>query len=196
MMVEKLYIVRHGETLENVEKILQGHMGGTLSDRGARQADQLGYMLRNEGIDSILAGDLDRQMDTAKLANRHLQVPVQFTSLLRERGGGSLEGKYYSELGVVTEEDFDCYDCDGQGVFAPIEPIESVVGRANQAVEIIHTVPGVRILVVGSGWINSYIANIIRGEPLIYHDQDNCGVHYFRFANGKLVHCELNKEDF
>ena len=36
-----LYLVRHGETIENVEQILQGLMPGHLSGLGKQQAEEL-----------------------------------------------------------------------------------------------------------------------------------------------------------
>jgi broad specificity phosphatase PhoE len=34
----KLYITRHGETVENSMRIVQGHIGGSLSAKGQEQA--------------------------------------------------------------------------------------------------------------------------------------------------------------
>ena len=37
-MATKLYLIRHGETVENVAHILQGQIDGNLSERGIQQA--------------------------------------------------------------------------------------------------------------------------------------------------------------
>ena len=37
----RLYLTRHGETLENRRHVLQGQLPGTLSDTGLRQASTL-----------------------------------------------------------------------------------------------------------------------------------------------------------
>lgn len=48
-MIE-LLLTRHGETLENKRDIMQGHMPGTLSPLGIRQARTVGrYAGRREG---------------------------------------------------------------------------------------------------------------------------------------------------
>ena len=65
-MIE-LLLTRHGETLENKWDIMQGHMPGTLSPLGIRQAEQLAGMLEDEKVDAIVSSDLARSYDTAKI---------------------------------------------------------------------------------------------------------------------------------
>ena len=66
-MIE-LLLTRHGETLENKRDIMQGHMPGTLSPLGIRQAEQLAGMLEDEKVDAIVSSDLARSYDTAKMS--------------------------------------------------------------------------------------------------------------------------------
>ncbi|MGE5393024.1 MAG: histidine phosphatase family protein, partial [Candidatus Saccharibacteria bacterium] len=44
----KLFIVRHGETIENAKKVLMGHHPGTLSAIGKKQAKALAKKLSAE----------------------------------------------------------------------------------------------------------------------------------------------------
>lgn len=46
-----LYLVRHGETVENVQKVMQGQTPGTLSELGEQQAAHLCEQFRSEAID-------------------------------------------------------------------------------------------------------------------------------------------------
>ena len=43
----KLFLVRHGETEENQQGIMQGHMPGRLSEIGKLQAKKLALRLKN-----------------------------------------------------------------------------------------------------------------------------------------------------
>ena len=61
----KLIIVRHGETIENQAKILQGHLPGTLSNKGIEQAKTIALNLKQEKIAAIYSSDLARAADTA-----------------------------------------------------------------------------------------------------------------------------------
>lgn len=89
-----LYLTRHGETEENVAKILQGHLPGHLSKDGHRQATELAEKITrlHPAPQHLIASDLLRARETTRLANVRTKLPVTFTSLLRERDWGSLTG--------------------------------------------------------------------------------------------------------
>lgn len=53
----RLCLVRHGETEENLARLLQGHLPGTLSDNGKRQAMNLKQNLNLEDMDVIVSSD-------------------------------------------------------------------------------------------------------------------------------------------
>lgn len=55
-----LYLVRHGETVENVQKVMQGQTPGTLSALGEQQAAHLCEQFRSEAIDLFFSSDLQR----------------------------------------------------------------------------------------------------------------------------------------
>ena len=46
-----LYLVRHGETEENVKGILQGHLQGHLTAKGINEAQALARKIENVDID-------------------------------------------------------------------------------------------------------------------------------------------------
>ena len=89
----KLIVARHGETIENVKGISTGHLPGTLTERGIRQARVLGTKLKREKIDAIYSSDLRRASETAKEISLKLGIPVNYTKELRERNFGELQGK-------------------------------------------------------------------------------------------------------
>ncbi len=47
-----LYLVRHGETVDNVRQILQGQRPGELNDTGVRQAQAVCDKMREVAIDA------------------------------------------------------------------------------------------------------------------------------------------------
>lgn len=93
-----LYLVRHGETEENVAGILQGWLPGTLTARGREQARQLRDALRGRRFDAFYTSDLRRAAQTACILNEALHMPLQETPLLRERDWGSLTGRRIAEI--------------------------------------------------------------------------------------------------
>ena len=46
-----LYLVRHGETIDNAAQILQGQLQGELNEKGIQQAEATRDKLKNEQID-------------------------------------------------------------------------------------------------------------------------------------------------
>ena len=49
-----LYLARHGQTEENIARIFQGHMPGTLTVEGIAQAEALRDTLWNISLDCLL----------------------------------------------------------------------------------------------------------------------------------------------
>ena len=50
-----LYLVRHGETIDNVRQIMQGQTQGELTERGRAQAEQLAEQLADKPIDAFVS---------------------------------------------------------------------------------------------------------------------------------------------
>ena len=45
-----LYLIRHGETVDNAAQILQGHLQGELNETGIKQAEEVRDLLVDEDI--------------------------------------------------------------------------------------------------------------------------------------------------
>ena len=65
-MPKRIIIVRHGQTVENKQKILQGHLDTLLDDDGKKQAQAAAELLKNEKIDLFFSSDLKRSYHTAQ----------------------------------------------------------------------------------------------------------------------------------
>ena len=52
-----LYLVRHGETIDNAAQILQGQLQGELNEKGIQQAEATRDKLKNEQIDVFVSSD-------------------------------------------------------------------------------------------------------------------------------------------
>ncbi|PWY99032.1 phosphoglycerate mutase-like protein [Testicularia cyperi] len=98
----RVLIIRHGETRENVERIIQGQLDTDLNDKGRRQAELTGKFLSTTRIDRIIASPLRRAADTAKAIVEHhkarsdgQELQLECDDRLKERAFGVLEGKVY-----------------------------------------------------------------------------------------------------
>ena len=88
-----LYLVRHGETVDNVKQLLQGISQGHLTELGRKQASELADEIagRTRPLpQAILTSDLQRAKETTNIINERLQLGVVETPLLRERDWGEL----------------------------------------------------------------------------------------------------------
>ena len=71
----RLLLVRHGETVDNVNRIMQGQTQGRLTLNGIEQARELGRQLRGEHIDVFLSSDLARAVETLRIIVEERPTP-------------------------------------------------------------------------------------------------------------------------
>jgi len=91
-----IYLIRHGETIEGLNKILLGYNPGTLTQRGIRQAEAVAKQI--EGTNQIITSDLDRTLYFTQLINQITNIPYKKDSRIRERNYGCYNGKPIDEL--------------------------------------------------------------------------------------------------
>ena len=149
-----LYLVRHGETVDNVRQIMQGQTQGELTENGILQARQVAEDLKDIPFDAIIASDLKRSIDTARIIAAPHQLEVQTTPLLRERDWGGFTGRYIPDLkGEVWPDD--------------IETLENLLSRAGEFIAYIRdTYPGKKVVAVGHGIINKAIQAVYYSKPM------------------------------
>ena len=149
-----LYLVRHGETVDNANQIMQGQTQGELNENGVQQAREFSEQWKNKVIDIILASDLKRSIDTARIIAEPHQLEVLTTPLLRERDWGSFTGRFIPDLkGEVWPDD--------------IETLENLLSRAGEFIAYVkQTFPGKKVLAVGHGIINKAIQSYYYQKPM------------------------------
>ena len=86
----KLYVVRHGQTLANVEKTVSGDKESPLTKEGITTAIALGEVFKEINFDVVFSSPLLRAIDTARLITRKT---VRLDERLTERDYGLNEGK-------------------------------------------------------------------------------------------------------
>ncbi len=101
----ELILVRHGETLFNKERKVQGIADIELNDTGLRQAHQLALSLKEHEIHQIYSSPLRRAYQTAEAINQFHDVPINRRSGLMEMAVGDFEGLSFQEL-RANEKDF------------------------------------------------------------------------------------------
>ena len=103
----KLYFVRHGKTIWNLEGRFQGASGDSpLLEKSIETLKQLGQYLQEIPFDVIYSSDLPRAVTSAQIIQSQLKdsCPLQKTSLLREWQLGKLEGAKFATLKAIYPE--------------------------------------------------------------------------------------------
>ena len=88
----KLYVVRHGETLENANNCLVGRINSSLTENGIEQAKKISNYFKNKKIDIIVSSPLDRCKQTAQIISNNM-IPIIYSDSLLGRNHGEFTGK-------------------------------------------------------------------------------------------------------
>ena len=92
----QLMFVRHGETQDNIDKILQGWRDTSLTENGHKDAQTVAGKLKDQRIDAVYHSPLIRMKQTIQpIVNDHPDVPQTEDPDLRGQGMGELEGGSY-----------------------------------------------------------------------------------------------------
>ena len=100
MGVQKILLIRHGETNFNSEGRLQGNMPVPINDLGRKQADALGRYLQGSSIDALCTSPIRLALETATIINAHLKLPLEEDIRLREIEFGIFEGFTFDEASL------------------------------------------------------------------------------------------------
>ena len=155
----RLVTVRHGETLANINKIVQGQLPGELSPHGRLQARLLAQRLSEEKVSHIWSSTLTRARETAEEIVRFHKIKVETLPELKERCFGILEGKSFDDY-------FQALEKSGQPFFRFSPPggesLQELEGRVGPLMEKLQALPpSATILVIAHGIINKIILKVL-----------------------------------
>lgn len=147
-----LYLVRHGETKDNVARIMQGQRQGQLTPAGIAQMEGLAISLSKRNFNAIISSDLQRAYDSAQILGSEWNQSVQTTPMLREREWGDFTGRFIPDLKGLPLPD-------------NVEKMDDLLNRAKSFLEWVKTnYQGKTILAVGHGIINKAIQAVYYGK--------------------------------
>lgn len=96
----KIYFIRHGETIHNIEERMSGQIETDLTEKGVQQAIAAGKKMYEKGIvpDVILCSPLNRAVQTAYYINQSFNAMIVYEPDLKEYSFGDFEGVKISEF--------------------------------------------------------------------------------------------------
>ncbi|MBU1567073.1 MAG: histidine phosphatase family protein [Proteobacteria bacterium] len=91
-------LLRHGQTIWNTQKRIQGFGDSPLTEKGREQTGLWLPTLKRWVWDRIIASDLGRVQETVAILNQELQLPITFDARLREQSWSQWEGLTIPEI--------------------------------------------------------------------------------------------------
>jgi len=164
-----IYVTRHGQTVGNSEKRMQGHHDSPLTPLGEQQASWLGEALKGTPINTIYSSTSLRTQRTAAYIRGKREIPIIPREDLREIGLGVWEGLLDSEIRTLDTARYEFF-WNSPHLYQPPEGGESVFDVQQRAIpavkEIIARHPGETTLIVTHAATLKVILGFFEERPL------------------------------
>jgi broad specificity phosphatase PhoE len=146
----------HATSEDNEAGIATGWLGGRLSEAGRRQAEELGRRRRDDGIELVVASDLNRAVETATIAFAGSGLPVVLDWRLRECDYGTYNGLPRSMLDAERVRRVDEPWPGGESWRQAVARVESCLDELR----------GERVLLIGHVATRWALDHRVHGRPL------------------------------
>ena len=159
----KLYVVRHGQTIWNQEKRVQGISDIPLSDEGRLDTLDLKSEIDKLNIDVVIASPLKRTKETANILVDS-KLPINTDDRIKERNWGMNEG-----APIDSVDRIDCWDVLLNTDLNNIERVQDFMYRVSEFLEDIkNRYKDKNVLVVTHSAVSRVIHYLIEGIPTDY----------------------------
>ena len=176
----KVFMIRHGESETNRDGLWTGWLDAALTEQGREDAARAGALLSHVCFDKIYSSDLQRAMDTAKIAIPGCECEP--TPMLREINVGDIAGK---PLGVVRDADGNSLNKDGYALFGG-ESYAIFRARVSEFKRHLEGAAEERIAVFAHGGFLKAFLDLVLDVQLSRESLccKNCTVAIFEYGNG------------
>ncbi|MGL4109932.1 histidine phosphatase family protein [Clostridium sp. LP20] len=166
-----IYLTRHGKTLWNLEKRLQGVSNSELTEEGIKQAKSLGDRLDGLDIDVIYTSPIKRAYETAQILRNGKNINIIAEDRLKEINFGEYEGSTEEELlGMGKGYEISKIFSGEMDVRAPGgETLRELYNRISEVLaEILEIEKGKNVLIVTHGATLKAIVSYFKKSDEIY----------------------------
>ena len=153
----KLYFVRHGRTVWNLEGRFQGAGGDSpLLPESIETLKELGQYLKDVSFDKIYSSDLTRAVKSAQIIQSQLKnsCPLEEIPSLREWQLGKLEGAKFATLEAIYPEQLKAFRSNLAKFDSTMFGAESVYQTTHRTIQFIKSLeskPFEHVMIVGHG---------------------------------------------
>ncbi|NLA84095.1 MAG: histidine phosphatase family protein [Clostridiales bacterium] len=187
-----IYLVRHGETIWNVEGRTQGNLDIPLSNHGIKQSELLAERIKREGISHIYTSDLTRASQTSLIIGQKIGIQPEKIKELREINLGVWQGCNKKEIEKDYPGQLKRYRFDTS--FAPLggETLDSLNDRVRRFIRALDLIKGnieKKILIVSHAYPIRMLISELLMIPLRYlwdMQLDNTGVSVVYWKHNEI----------
>lgn len=196
--MNEFYIIRHGQTDYNKNRIVQGSgIDSDLNELGRMQALQFYNFYKNIKFDFIITSALKRSWQTVEPFILEHHVPFKKTHLINEISWGVHEGRSGN---LQMKEDYDnmIREWSMGNYDARLEQAESaqeLITRCSKFVDMLRTISYQRVLICTHGRTLRCLMCIMKGQnmhEMENYDHHNTGLFLARYADYKFEFIKEN----
>lgn len=190
----ELMIIRHGQSMANLEGVFAGHTDSALSDLGRVQAQLTAkYITDNFKVDKVYASDLTRAFETGKAVADKVGIEVIGNKNLREVFAGAWEGVGFLDLIENYGEEYKVWITDLGN--AKCTDGESVVDLQKRIVAEVKRIAaeneGKRVVIATHATpvraLQTYCMGKTLDEMKDIEWVSNASVTFIKYENGELI---------
>jgi broad specificity phosphatase PhoE len=186
-VIEKLVIVRHGQTVQNVAGIAQGWNDSELSAAGRDQVLRLAGRLALVKATGIYSSSLGRALSTARAIAEATGLEIVTLDDLREMNYGRWEGRSFLDVRREDEEIYQRWIADEE---CPCPGGESHADVRRRMERAFAAIDSARPIVVTHGTAIRIAATALLEMPVMHarhFAQDNAAMNVFVSRGGRWV---------
>lgn len=161
-----VYVLRHGTTVWNETRRVQGRSQNRLSKEGKILAEEAAQKLKDVPLDVIYSSPLMRTMQTANIVNQFHHLKINKNELLTEIDQGIFTKRFYKSL---TPEEIQAKNEKRDGT--KMESFEHIYERIKEFCEnVLKKETHENVLVVSHNNPCSLIEMILNNEKIDFND--------------------------
>ncbi|MBE6788819.1 MAG: histidine phosphatase family protein [Ruminococcaceae bacterium] len=187
-MSTEIYIIRHGESLGNKDKIFLGQLDRDLTSLGHEQARLAAEFFKDKRVDAVYSSSLLRAVNTAKAVADLKGLEVIKSDSLREINAGDWQGRSYDNIAETYPEMWEIWrNADYENVKTPDgeTPVQVLSRVYSELEEIAKKHDGQSVVVASHGLaIRIFLRHITDGK--INEWAANASITKLSFKDGKF----------
>lgn len=179
-MKKIFYIMRHGQTLFNLRKKIQGHCDSPLTEEGIKQAEAASKYFEGIDLDYVYSSTSERACDTLEIVTKN-RMPYTRLKGLKEMNFGMFEGES-EELHPPREKFNEFYPLYGGDTFDSVR--ERMVKTCTEIME--NDNHNTVLAVSHAGACINFLSHWQNPEKIIRDGVTNCIIFKYEYENEKF----------